>query len=167
MIKKILIIFIKISLSSSIIFMLSGCESSNENTFTENIFSVDELYDYCNIAQSQCGETLACDGESILAYGTVLDLNTVPSENRFMLYNENKNATSISDVMSASSSLEINTISNSDAIFQKLESIMDGDFKKNIQLNAKIHIIDLPINGDCIQGIALDLTSAENLSLRD
>jgi len=149
--------FFILSLSSSIFLILSGCmKDSKSKSISEKVFSVDDLYNYCKIDESNCGETLACEGESILAYGTVFKMNTFPTENRFILYE---------DASESSISLDVNTISNSDAIFQKLEKIMDEDSEKTIKLKAIINIVDLPMNGSCGRGIILNLSNKESLSL--
>jgi hypothetical protein len=140
-------------LSVGLLFIIVDCK--NDIIGPNQILSIPDLYEYCEVSNTLCGQLVKHDGEIITVNGVINNSNIFPDELRLLIFNSE----------SPGMATQVTVISDSQSIFEKVFSIAndDGNNSYEVKIESRITSLDLPINDTCHVGIILELSSANDI----
>ncbi len=138
------------TLNQFIFYILFFTVFSCQKAKFEKASTISDLIHYTACAMTPCGEAITHENEDYFLQGTIYKINVFKEENRFIAFettenNENNRA------------IEVVVTKNQKTIFDKINRFIDKNESVKIYLRAKIKGRDLPVNGNCIKDVYLEI----------
>ena len=128
--------------------LLSVC--SCQKAKFEKASTISDLIQYSSSAMTPCGVTIPHENEDYFLQGTVYKINVFENENRFIIFESN-------GFNENNRTIEVVVTKNQKNIFEKINRFIDKNESAKIYLRGKIKGRDLPINGNCIKDVYLEI----------
>ncbi len=135
-----------------IAIILFACE--NVEYDPDQVFTVEEFYDYCDTKHTACGELVHNDGDSIRVKGEIRDVNYFPEQNKFFLYQPG-----------TSQEVQIYVLADSFQIFTLIDFLKSESPGAACQVILKgiVETYDTPTLSNCSVGVVLNLFSVDDV----
>ena len=129
-----------------LVLLIFSCQKAK----FEKALTIHDLIHYSACIMTPCGEAISHENEDYFLQGTVYKINVFENENRFIIFESN-------GFNENNRTIEVVVTKNQKNIFEKINRFIDKNESAKIYLRGKIKGRDLPINGNCIKDVYLEI----------
>lgn len=129
-----------------LVLLIFSCQKAK----FEKASTIPDLIHYSACIMTPCGEAISHENEDYFLQGTIYKINVFKEENRLILFESTENNEN-------NRTIEVVVTKNQKTIFDKINRFIDKNESAKIYLRGKIKGRDLPINGNCIKDVYLEI----------